>query len=115
MNLKRIKFFGLMICSLCKVQTVTFSKLASEFETGADSSSYLRRIQRFMAEYVLDLDIIAKFVVSLLPHKSPYTLSMDRADREFVGEDWLEYLNTMMIRYHLRIRENFHVVRHVNR
>lgn len=174
MNLARIKFFGLMICSLCKVQTVTFSKLASAFETGADSSSSLRRIQRFMAEYVFDLDIIARLVVSLLPHKGPYTLSMDRtnwkfgetninvltiavtydgvafpvlfqlmpkrgnsntneriaivnrfirlfgyesinylvADREFVGEDWLEYLNTMKIRYHLRIRGNFHAIRH---
>ena len=34
------------------------------------------------------------------------------ADREFVGEDWLEYLNTMKIRYHLRIRGNFHAIRH---
>jgi hypothetical protein len=174
MNLARIKFFGMMICSLCKVQTVTFSKLASAFETRADSSSSLRRIQRFMTEYVLDLEMIARFVVGLLPYKGPYTLSMYRtnwkfgqtninvltlavtydgiafpvlfrlmsksgnsntaerieivnrfmrlfgsgsikyhvADREFVGEDWLEYLNTMKIRYHLRIRENFHVVRH---
>lgn len=31
------------------------------------------------------------------------------ADREFVGEDWLEYLNREGIRYHLRIRENFWV------
>ena len=33
------------------------------------------------------------------------------ADREFVGEDWLEYLNTKKIRYHLRIRGNFHTIR----
>lgn len=29
------------------------------------------------------------------------------ADREFVGERWIEWLNNMNIRYHIRIRENF--------
>jgi len=31
------------------------------------------------------------------------------ADREFVGEQWLAYLNHNQIRYHIRIRENFYV------
>jgi hypothetical protein len=31
------------------------------------------------------------------------------ADREFVGEHWLAYLNRQSIRYHIRIRENFYV------
>ncbi|MEA4868584.1 IS4 family transposase ISBf13 [bioreactor metagenome] len=97
MNLARIKFFGLMICSLYKVKTVTFSKLASAFETRADSSSSLRRIQRFMAEYVLDLDIIARFVVGLLPHKGPYTLSMDRTNWKF-GETNINVL-TLAVTY----------------
>ena len=34
------------------------------------------------------------------------------ADREFVGSEWLEYLNAMGIHYHIRIRENFKVVRY---
>ena len=34
------------------------------------------------------------------------------ADREFVGSEWLEYLNSMGIHCHIRIRENFKVVRH---
>jgi len=29
------------------------------------------------------------------------------ADREFVGDQWLGYLNNNRIRYHIRIRENF--------
>lgn len=29
------------------------------------------------------------------------------ADREFVGDDWVAYLNNNNIRYHLRIRHNF--------
>ncbi|MFA5818700.1 MAG: hypothetical protein WC854_05425 [Bacteroidales bacterium] len=32
------------------------------------------------------------------------------ADREFVGDHWLAYLNSKWIRYHIRIRENFWVV-----
>lgn len=31
------------------------------------------------------------------------------ADREFVGQDWLSFLNTNKIRYHIRIRNNFKV------
>jgi len=169
MNLARIKFFGLFICALCKVQTICFEKLATAFETDASSASSLRRIQRFMAKYVLDTDLIALLIFKILPHQSPYRLALDRtnwkfgetninvltlaivyqgvafpimmlmldkrgnsdtperirimnryiqlfgrekidcllADREFVGEKWIAYLNDHKIRYYIRIRENF--------
>jgi len=32
------------------------------------------------------------------------------ADREFVISEWLEYLNSNKISYHIRIRENFDVI-----
>ncbi|MEZ5198959.1 MAG: IS4 family transposase [Bacteroidales bacterium] len=172
MNLARIKFFGLFICALCKVQTVCFEKLATAFDTDVNVDSSLRRIQRFMAEYMLDTKLVARFVFSLLPHSGPYRLTMDRtnwkfgtsdinilvlavvyqgvafpvlykmmpkfgnsstkerielmedfielfgvesidcllADREFIGQQWLAYLNCRHIRYHIRIRENFWVI-----
>lgn len=171
MNLARIKFITLMIMAMCKVQTVSLYRLATAFHSQADSLSSMRRIQRFLANYALELDLIARIIFTLLPHKGPYVLSMDRtnwkfggfdinalvlgvtyrgvafpllfrllpkrgnsnteerkqimnrfirlfgkssikclvADREFVGEDWLEYLNRECIPYHLRIRENFRV------
>ena len=31
------------------------------------------------------------------------------ADREFIGQHWLDYLNLNNIPYHIRIRDNFHV------
>jgi hypothetical protein len=171
MNAARIKFLGLFIVALCKVQTVCFEKLASGFEANVKRSSSLRRIQRFMAEYLLDTDMIASLVFALLPHEPPFVIAMDRtnwkfgstninalvlsiiydgvsfpilfklmdkrgnshtherieimeryirlfgaetiqclvADREFVGEKWMEYLNKNKIKYYLRIRENFYV------
>jgi len=174
MNKARITFFGLFICALCKVQTVCYKKLADAFETSAKSDSALRRIQRFMAEYNLASDIIARLIFGLLPRKERYRLAMDRtnwkfgetninvltlavihdgvafpllismldkrgnsdtkerieiidrytrlfgqetidcltADREFVGEKWIEHLNLNFIQYFIRIRENFNVTRH---
>ena len=171
MNLARIKFFGLFIVALCKLQTVNFEKLATGFETPAKTASSLRRIQRFIAEYVPDTGLIARLIVKLLPHKPPCWLIMDRTNwkfgesninvltlavayrgvafplmlsmldkrgnsntkerialvdkyvdlfgkatiecllayREFVGENWIKYLNDNGIRYHVRIRENFWV------
>ncbi len=53
-NLARTKFFVLMISALRKVQTVVFGESASAFDSSADTSSSLRRIQLFMATYLLD-------------------------------------------------------------
>jgi hypothetical protein len=172
MNLARIKFFGFFICALCKVQTVCFEKLAVSFDSNVNVDSSLRRIQRFMSNYFLDTNLVARLIFALLPHKPPYRLAIDRtnwkfgqvninilvlaivyqgvafpilfkmmpkfgnsstrerielmqqyielfgidtidcllADREFVGDKWLAYLNLNCIQYHIRIRENFWVV-----
>ena len=61
-NLARIKLIAHFIIALCKVQTVTFEKLASAFEHSADPKSSLRRIQRFIAAYTLDSDLIARLI-----------------------------------------------------
>ena len=83
MNLARIKFFGLFICALCKVQTVCFEKLAVGFGSPVNVDSSLRRIQRFMSDYLLDTDIIARLIFDLLPHKPPFRLAMDRTNWKF--------------------------------
>ncbi|GAB1358724.1 hypothetical protein MASR1M31_05030 [Porphyromonadaceae bacterium] len=83
MNLARIKLFGMFICALCKVQTVGFEKLAVSFESESKSDSSLRRIQRFMADYKLNTDLIAQLIFKLLPHKPPFRLAMDRTNWKF--------------------------------
>lgn len=170
-NLARLKLISHFIIALCKVQTVTFEKLANAFESSADSKSSLRRIQRFIAAYTLDADIIARFIFNLLPKKDKLILSIDRtnwkfgqtninifmlgivykgvafpllftmldkrgnsnskeridlvnrfirlfgkdaiqsivADREFIGDSWLEFLNRNEIKYYIRVRNNFKV------
>jgi hypothetical protein len=40
-NLARIKLISHFIIALCKVQTVTFEKLANAFETSVDNKSSL--------------------------------------------------------------------------
>lgn len=170
-NLARVRPISLLVCSLCKVQTVTFDKLANAFDARARSGSPLRRIQRFIADHALDGDMIARPVFALLPKRDKVKLTIDRtnwkfggtdinifmpgivykgvafpllftmpdkrgnpnsreriglinrfvrlfgknridclvADREFIGEKWIAYLNDNGIRYHIRIRNNFKV------
>jgi len=170
-NLSRLKLMAMFVFALCKVQTVGFEKLANAFDSQAQAASSLRRIQRFVAKYVLDPDLIAKLIFGLLPHKENLKLCIDRtnwkfgqkdinifmlgvaykgvafpllfkmldkvgnsntkeridlierfirlfgtdcinclvADREFVGDNWIKYLNDNKIRYYIRIRNNFKI------
>ncbi len=83
MNLARIKLMALLLHALCVVQTVSLHKLADAMPTAVDNDSNLRRLQRFFARYVLDLDIIARMIFSQLPVKTGLVLSMDRTDWKF--------------------------------
>jgi len=66
-NLARLKLISHFVLALCKVQKVTFKKLANSFDTQSDSGSSLRRIQCFIAGYSLDSNLIARLVFNLLP------------------------------------------------
>ena len=170
-NKARLKLMSMVILALWKVQTVSFHKLALAFDSESKSDSSLRRLQRFIADFSLCRDLIARLIFGLLPEKTNLKLVIDRtnwkfgvqninifmlgiayrgvafplmfslldkrgnsnceerialidrfiklfgkecidcisADREFVGEKWIAYLNREQIRYYLRIRNNFKV------
>lgn len=172
MNLARIKLMALLIHALCVVQTVSLHKLAAAMPADAKRDSNMRRLQRFLSQYALNLDLIAQMIFSLLPVRDKLVLSMDRtnwkfgdfninilmlgvtykgiafplifslmpkrgnskwterkalverfgrlfgydcvdclvADREFIGKEWIGWLNSMRIRYYIRIRQNFWIV-----
>jgi hypothetical protein len=54
----------MFIIALSKAQTVNFSKLSITFDIEAESS--LRRIQRFIAKYSFNSDIIASVKSSII-------------------------------------------------
>jgi hypothetical protein len=81
---------------LCRVQTVSFEKLGIAFETGAKSGSSLRRIQRFMAEYLPDTDLIERLIFKILPHNPPCRPAMDRTNWKF-GETNINVLTLAIV------------------
>jgi Transposase DDE domain len=163
----RIKFLGLLIISFVRNRSISYSKNAVSLSK-AETSSNLRRIQRFFTGFAIDFNRIAFILESLIPIKVPYTLSLDRtnwqfaginfnilclsivadgvalpllwvmldkrgnsnqterinlinrfiflfgadkidciiADREFVGENWFNFLEKHPIKFYIRIREN---------
>lgn len=171
LNKARLQLMAMVIIALCKVQTVSFHKLALAFETNGKADSALRRLQRFIAHFELCGDLVARLIFGLLPEKTNLKLVIDRtnwmfgkqdinifmlgiayrgvafpllfslldkkgnsnslerinllkrfvrlfgsgcidcitADREFVGEKWIRFLNQNEIRYYIRIRNNFKV------
>lgn len=173
MNMARIKLMAFLLHALCVVQTVSLHKLSAAMPTSVDKESNLRRLQRFFANYALNLDIIARMIFALLPVRTGLVLSIDRtnwkfgeaninilmlgitykgiafplifkllpkrgnsnweerrdimerfirlfgkdcidclvADREFIGKEWIGWLNTLRIRYYIRIRQNFWIIK----
>ena len=93
MNLARIKFMAFMLHALCVVQTVSLHKLAAAMPTPVERDSNLRRIQRFIAKYALNLDFVARMIFSLLPVKTGLVLSMDRTNWKFGDFD----INILML------------------
>ena len=83
MNLARIKLLAFVLQALCVVQTVSLHKIASAMPTCVERDSNLRRLQRFLAGYALNLDLIAKVIFALLPVKTGLVLSLDRTNWKF--------------------------------
>ena len=69
--------------STLHLQTVCLSKLGAAFDNRASRESSFRRIQRFLAQMILDLDAVAGYLKSRIPFDGPYTLTMDRTNWKF--------------------------------
>ena len=83
----RIKCLVLMITAICKIKTVCFERLAEVMDSNAKVTSRHRRIQRFFADFLIDKDLIANFLFSLLHHQTDLTLSIDRTNWKFGKTD----------------------------
>ncbi len=52
-------------------------------DSRASPGSSLRRIQRFIANYSFDADLIARLIFSILPKQDTFILSIDRTNWKF--------------------------------
>ena len=53
----------MFILSLCKVQNVSFHKLTLAFDTDSKPESSLLRLQRFVSDFNLCKDLIARLII----------------------------------------------------
>ena len=83
----RIKILVHMIVAMSKLHTVCFERLAEGFESNALVCSRLRRIQCFFAFFLVDNDLIAKFLFALLPQQTDLRLITDRTNWQFGKTD----------------------------
>ena len=82
-SLARIKLLAFALHALCVVQTVSLHKIASAMPTSVERDSNLRRVQRLLAGYALNLVLISKVIFALLPVKTGLVLSLDRTNWKF--------------------------------
>lgn len=77
----RIDFFARIILALFVCRTVSLSELAIAMDSKANSDSRNRRIRRFLANFIIDYDAIAKWLFSLFfaPDTKVY-LAIDRTN-----------------------------------
>lgn len=80
----RLSFLAMFFVALFKVKTVNLSQIATALNPKAKVGSKYRRLQRFLADFELDYDAIAKLIASLVPRPDEgYTLSLDRTNWQF--------------------------------
>ena len=66
-----------------QVTTVNLVRIANGLNGNADRKSNYRRIQRFFALFDLDYDLLAELVVTLLPHRKDWLITLDRTHWQF--------------------------------
>jgi hypothetical protein len=92
-HMARVKFIISVICSMCKLQTVSYVKLAQAMEGNAEYDSKIRRIQRFFGKFTFEHGVLARLIFSLLPGEAPYHLSLDRTNWKYGKAD----INILML------------------
>ena len=76
----RINLMSLFIVSLVKVRTVNLTQIALSLNPLVSASSNYRRLQRFFALFEFDFNLLARFIVALLPVNGKFILTLDRTN-----------------------------------
>jgi hypothetical protein len=80
----RLRFITFFISALFMARTVNLTRIANFYPGAALVESKYRKIQRFFALYALDLDLISKFLIKMVPHSEEcYYITIDRTNWKF--------------------------------
>lgn len=82
-HLARSQCLANVVLSLIRVRTVNLADLATAFCGKAKVESHYRRLQRFFQEVKLPQELLASFVVHVLPLESRWLLCLDRTNWTF--------------------------------
>jgi hypothetical protein len=83
LNLSRLKIMALLIENIIQARTICLWKLCEHIETGAKTLSVNRRLQRFVAEVVIQSELLAKFIIRACGVKDDIYLLLDRTNWKF--------------------------------
>lgn len=79
----RLAFCASFLVALIKTRTVNLTEVALALNPKAKASSNYRRIQRFLAAFSLDFDLVAPLILSLIPQKRDLLITLDRTNWRF--------------------------------
>lgn len=87
-NKARMMIFVSMLLALVTTRTVNLTKMVCAISGNANLTSRYRRLQRFFAEFVIDLDMIAGFIVRLFfISGGDWYLAIDRTNWKWGKKD----------------------------
>lgn len=84
---RRIKFMTSFVIGILKLRTVSLTQLAIVLNPLAKQDSNYRRIQNFFQKYSFESDVLGSFLLSVLPLRERFILTLDRTNWKFGKRD----------------------------
>jgi hypothetical protein len=81
----RISFLELVIPAIICAKSVQYQDIGAQMKGDIQESSKSRRVYNFINDYEIDYEIVAYFLLLLLPKKGKLKLCLDRTEWEFGG------------------------------
>ena len=79
-NLARVKCLAQLVLAMMMVKTVNLVQISTAFSGNAKQGSHYKRACRFMTNFTVPLDAVARFIVSLFPFGDLWYIAIDRTN-----------------------------------
>ncbi len=86
-NLSRLKCLAQIVLAMTVVKTVNLVQISTAFKGSAKQSSNYKRICRFMTNFSVPLESVARFIVSVFPFPDQWYIAIDRTNWKFGNKD----------------------------